>query len=831
MSQKLLDNEPFNRAIKAFVAQNLSKPKPLPDVSVSEVATPVLPDEIIDSPYIEEPIGNITTASIWKAIIETEEESRPSIEVANELEDSEYLIRLIKDENKNEFAIIPYSADFNILEEFDKNDVIKAYRIVNTKKISVGEVVNEKSTIGELYLTEYKNISKLTSGDQVFLSSIGDESSYRKRRKSLESILDNKGVVYGLIKYFEPSCIEKPISYDHTVLDKDFERYNRPDLSGNTISLDDDQRNAFRKILSLGPVSALQGPPGTGKTEFIAAFTHYLFEKLNVKNVLLVSQSHTAVDTAAERIKKHSLRLDTNLEIVRFSNNENIVLDSLKNALSNSLINEKRELFKAEYQSRIENLSSALGLDKTYLSRVAEAEIKVFKKINILIRDKSKTSNQIHNNSNSKSEYEDIEKYYKKAEKRVREILKNEFNLQSYKNINLASVQTEILNQLGDEFSIEPHLSKKALKLAKHADDMLAKLESDRTEYEEFFSRSRQLVIGTCVGIGQYHYEIDKNQYDWVIIDEAARSSASELAIAMQTGKRILLVGDHKQLPPLYADQDQKTFAKKLGISEKDVNEHFYKSDFERVFESPYGDQTSATLLTQYRMAPQIGSMVSEIFYDGELKNGEREIKDIYKTSPRTLNNVVSWIDTSSLGSKSHHQVEKLGTSIYNASEANIIIDLLKQISKNEKFISALSDLDTDGDSSIGVICMYAAQKKLLQQKFREIDWSDEFKSMIKINTVDGYQGKENRIIIISMTRSDSSKNITQFMKRPNRINVALSRAMDRLIIVGSTQMWIDKNSELPMGKALNYIKNNQSNGCKVFDIDNEYSLLESGDG
>ena len=65
---------------------------------------------------------------------------------------------------------------------------------------------------------------------------------------------------------------------------------------------------------------------------------HYPKQKLYVKNVLLVSQSHTAVDTAAERIKKHSLRLDTNLEIVRFSNNENIVLDSLKNALSNSLI-------------------------------------------------------------------------------------------------------------------------------------------------------------------------------------------------------------------------------------------------------------------------------------------------------------------------------------------------------------------------------------------------------------------------------------------------------------------------------------------------------------
>jgi KaiC/GvpD/RAD55 family RecA-like ATPase len=63
--------------------------------------------------------------------------------------------------------------------------------------------------------------------------------------------------------------------------------------------LNQQQREAFSKLLNFGPLSLLQGPPGTGKTEFIAAFVHFLVEKLNTKRILLVSQSHEAVNTAS----------------------------------------------------------------------------------------------------------------------------------------------------------------------------------------------------------------------------------------------------------------------------------------------------------------------------------------------------------------------------------------------------------------------------------------------------------------------------------------------------------------------------------------------------
>ncbi|MDT9046893.1 AAA domain-containing protein, partial [Escherichia coli] len=80
-------------------------------------------------------------------------------------------------------------------------------------------------------------------------------------------------------------------NYGITLSDTDFARYDREDQHGNKISLNEQQRKAFNKLVNNGPLSLLQGPPGTGKTEFIAAFVHYLIEKQNTKRILLVSQS------------------------------------------------------------------------------------------------------------------------------------------------------------------------------------------------------------------------------------------------------------------------------------------------------------------------------------------------------------------------------------------------------------------------------------------------------------------------------------------------------------------------------------------------------------
>src|SRR5690606_9508251 len=106
-----------------------------------------------------------------------------------------------------------------------------------------------------------------------------------------------------------------------------------------------------------------------------------LFEKQNTQSILLVSQSHQAVNTAAERIRRHCRRLDTELEVVRFSNRSRTVSSELQDVFSENLQNSKYELLKAEKIERIQNLGLLLGLEEAYLRKRAEIHFDIGKQI------------------------------------------------------------------------------------------------------------------------------------------------------------------------------------------------------------------------------------------------------------------------------------------------------------------------------------------------------------------------------------------------------------------------------------------------------------------
>jgi len=741
-----------------------------------------------------EPELKITTEKLWKSILETETESYPYIEVSGNP-------REVKDSKDQ--LIMPYQADVDALGQFKKSDVIEAIVIEGEKEMSLGEVVLKQSALNEVRLSKLRfKARSMKDGDLIFFRTKQDRASYEKRKAALKCLLDKEGLIRDLVTYFDPSCSLPATTYDVDVTDEDFARYDRSDEQGNTISLNQQQRNAFQKLINNGPLSLLQGPPGTGKTEFIAAFVHYLVEKQQVQRVLLVSQSHEAVNTAAERIRNHCARLSTPLDVVRFSNREGAVSSGLKDVYSSSIVSEKRELFRAEARHRVASLGRALGLEPSYLSDLVSAELKLFRQID-------------HFNSSMKSlasqemEKED-EKHLKKSllelNEAIRSALKDDFDLELSADENLELAKQKLIDKLNRDYAIRPDESSRARALAKLSRDMLDVMETDEVNYDEFFARSRQLVTGTCVGIGQRHIGIRENQYDWVIIDEAARSIASELAIAMQAGKRVLLVGDHQQLPPLYTTPHKKALARRLGVSSQESDlDILLQSDFARAFESNYGDQVGATLLTQYRMASEIGNLVSSAFYKGKLGNGNRTIPDIYERVPDSLQSPVTWLDTSGLGHRAHHQEDK-GVSIYNRCEADLIINLLKQVAADKSFLYEAKATVKEEEPVIGVICMYGEQKRLLRQKFKEVQWDEDFKSLVKIDTVDSYQGKENRIIILSLTRSDKRQS-PGFLRAPNRINVALSRAMDRLLVVGSVQMWRSNNKTLPLGRVVSFME------------------------
>lgn len=740
----------------------------------------------------------ISTKNIWKAILETETEALPNIEVAAEPK---------ADIRKNEL-IIPYDSDNEVLDRFSKEDEVIAIKKVDDKEIIVGKVNIDQSTRSEIRIPLSRGKNDHKTGEIFFLRTKRDRSSYNRRKKAMERVLNNNSVISNLTSYFEPSIDQPYIDYKTLPTEEQLDRYDQYDEEGNLkVSLNEAQRDAFKTLFNKGPLSLLQGPPGTGKTEFISAFVHFLLTEGNAKHILLVSQSHEAVNTAVERIRKHCIRLETPIDIVRFSNSEAAVSDGLKDVYSRNLIESRRQSFIAELRERVQFIQPSLSLEPEYIDALLNAELGIKKKIRNALRLNADI-NDSTDDQLSKSLASSLDAISLQIIAELRDTYSIEVN-----KLELGTIGDIVDKQLNALYGIGPHEYRRIRSLLDLVNDYRDRLSSNPGSYEEFLARSRTLVCGTCVGMGLGHLGLDQIQYDWVIIDEAARSISSELAIAMQSAKRILLVGDHKQLPPLFQEEHKNAILRKLKIPRVEpIQNEVFKSDFEKAFLSPYGKAVGKSLLTQYRMAEPISRLVSDTFYDKPLITGHRDIPAFYNDGVDILRMPVTWLDTSDC--KFGYDNED-GTSLVNHEEINQILSVLKEIEANNEYVEQLSSLVSPGEPAIGIICMYGAQKRLLRRKFNELAWNPDFRSLIKIDTVDSYQGKENRIIIVSITRNGKDRK-PKFLKEPNRINVAMSRAMDRLLIVGSIQMWNRENAALPLGKVATYIQSHQSGEYRI---------------
>ena len=258
-------------------------------------------------------------------------------------------------------------------------------------------------------------------------------------------------------------------------------------------------------------------------------------------------------------------------------------------------------------------------------------------------------------------------------------------------------------------------------------------------------------MAGTCVGLGRATLGLTATAFDLVVIDEAARCLASELAVPMQAGRWIVLVGDHAQLEPQFKDNIASMVAKETGLPPSEV----MRSDFERVFQSPLGRIVGRQLTLQYRMLPPIGRVVSQSFYDGLLDHGRTESPVNAAVFPETIRKAITWIHTDTLGQSAFQDPDRSGRkSLSNISEADLIVALMRSWDAYEPFNAWLTTRD-DPDPAIGIICTYAAQAVLIRHKLRLASLSDPIRLTIKIDTVDSYQGKENRIVVLSLVRNN----------------------------------------------------------------------------
>ncbi len=760
-------------------------------VQIENIKDDDLSDEDLDAPSsiysYSESTQIVRTSTIWETVLSMEEELQPEIEVTG------------THEIVGNHLFIPYTSE---TLDFDSNDRVEVYIHDNENNRKIGYMNIRKSDNDILVIDEYKNLGQIRLGVKLKLLNQQTKSSYQRRKSALERLLNNKSVIRNLIDYFDPN-VNKKISPSSTFITEDeLDEYNVYDNGKLIYGLNPQQRIAFNKIFTSSPLSLLQGPPGTGKTAFIASFVHYLVKNGYARHILLVSQSHEAVNNAIEGINELCEKTKLSLDIVRFGS-EGMLSDSIRHLHISSIQYKYRETFRASLKSRVTSLSTNLQLPKDFVENYFDLEFH----LGFLLKEFNRIST--HQDNNHKSH---------QIQSRIYSIAKKFFNY-SGDQLEPDELFLFLKKDLINKFNINSSLALKKLdQVLQISFEWIDVLAIQRGNFDEFLAKTRTLVCGTCVGIGQWHMGIANNQYDWVIVDEAARATASELAIAMQTGKRILLVGDHLQLPPQYNPKDLLTHvSQRLSVDEQLIR----KSDFERAFQSEYGNTIGVTLSTQYRMASAIGAMVSFCFYKNELKTGRGEPSAYYQHLPSPLDKAqVIWMDTSAEGTKSY-ETSILNSGYFNTYEVDVVLELLKDISNSEDFLLKIKNDLHDSEKLVGIICMYAEQKRAIIKRIIESDAiGSEFKKSIKVDTVDSYQGKENQIIILSLTRNNPQAK-QGFLNDHQRINVALSRAKNRLVIVGSSKIWEhEKNKNSALGSALNFINEHK---CS-----DEYSIYDT---
>ena len=279
-------------------------------------------------------------------------------------------------------------------------------------------------------------------------------------------------------------------------------------------------------------------------------------------------------------------------------------------------------------------------------------------------------------------------------------------------------------------------------------------------------------------------------KFDTVIIDEVSKATPPELFIPISLGKRIILVGDFKQLPPMFKilsgdEKTQEEWAKEANIDPNELDTD--NTIFERLWDGHTKDSSSikAMLTQQYRMHPKIQSII-EPFYkniEGTLSCGlnDEQIEKLEFKDNGLLGATV-WVGTK----KKRGEETKKGTSFINEDEINKVGKILEKI-------SAVDDIGKE--TSIGVITFYGAQLRELRNRYYH-KYSQRFgEGKLVFGTVDRFQGRECDIIICSLVRNNKSRNIG-FAKKPNRINVAFSRAKRCLIILGSREQFCYEGTE-----------------------------------
>ncbi|MFN3402527.1 MAG: AAA domain-containing protein [Cytophagaceae bacterium] len=274
---------------------------------------------------------------------------------------------------------------------------------------------------------------------------------------------------------------------------------------------------------------------------------------------------------------------------------------------------------------------------------------------------------------------------------------------------------------------------------------------------EDIISKAQ---VFTCTLVGAASHYIKERNFRTVFIDEAAQALEPASWIPIQKAERVIFAGDHCQLPPTVKSAE----AMKGGLAET-------------LFEKVVGrKEVDVMLEVQYRSNEQIMNFSSGVFYKGKLHADESVKNSVIDSEDILLATPVEYIDTAGTGYE--EKVEKETLSTYNPEEADLLIRHLKTL-RGALEIKGIAP-------TCGIISPYKAQVNLIKEKLAEFIEDPVALKKISVNTVDGFQGQERDIIYISMVRSNSDGEIG-FLSDVRRMNVALTRARKKLVVIGDS--------------------------------------------
>jgi serine/threonine protein kinase len=720
----------------------------------------------------------------WQRVIELEDALLPELEITSDGEAIGRGVTYSCERRRGTF-------------DFDPLDTVEVF--IGERNKPIGSL--DLKAFGDDTVTLNKEPDwPLSKGDRVRLVSRRSRQSFDRRRRAVDRILNGESQVRDLIDYFDPSASKSAITYDIEVKKEDLEPYE----------LNRGQEAAMMKVLRDGPVGLVQGPPGTGKTHFLAALVHWLTTKGRAEKILFVSQSHEAVNAALEKLIDRFNAEKNKLPLLRIGTKG--ISDKIRPYHTDALRERFRASFDGALKQRVSTAARGAGISR----KMAYAAVDIERQLGAVSR-RLAVLEALNDEKVDREEQRARGRMLASAQKAFASAGKPIFGRPADLNAHMQEVASAYRGLAASE-DAAPADMRVLLDLLNLSQSWLSALSTRHRNFDEFLAKTRAIIAGTCVGVGQTSLRIDNNSFDWVIIDEAARCTSGELSVAAQLGRRVLLVGDHLQLLPMLDNGILQELRHSFPGMSDDV---LAKSDFERAFASSYGAANHSVLSEQYRMVEPICDLVTDIFYrphgvrlhTSKKRKADERFND---RLPEPLNAQIVWLDTSADSRAKETPDRKKSHS--NEAEVAAIISLLDVIAADGEMVSALSR--SEEEKPIGIICMYGAQREAVETAIAERPWEARFRRLLKVDSVDSYQGKENTIVIVSLSRTNTTRQ-GGHVSIPNRANVAFSRAKERLIIVGSAKFWSAFNGDDPIRKTLNWIRarEKKDGAAKVFDV------------